>query len=90
MVILDGHHRWNAAKLLSLRFIPVFFVDLWDESIIVEPFRSDFPVSKELVIHHGTSCTLLPYKTTRHVYGPQRLPITDVFPSVNISLEKLQ
>lgn len=89
-VILDGHHRWNAAKLLHLRLIPVFFVDLWDESITVEAFRNDFPVSKELVIRHGTSCTLLPCKTTRHVYGPCRLPITDAFPPVNISLQELQ
>ncbi len=88
-VILDGHHRWHAAKRLGLKRIPVFFVDLWSEDIIVEPFRSDIPVSKKLVIERGTSGTLLPWKTTRHVFGCRRIPIAEAFPPVHIPLPSL-
>lgn len=89
-VILDGHHRWNAVRILKLRLVPVYFVDIADPLIVVEPFRPDVPVSKSLVIETGKSRVLLPWKTTRHVYGTERIPIGQAFPPVPILLSLLQ
>ena len=35
MIILDGHHRFNAIKLLGLTAVPVYFVDYRSEKIQV-------------------------------------------------------
>ncbi|MFH1056497.1 MAG: ParB N-terminal domain-containing protein [Candidatus Micrarchaeota archaeon] len=64
-VILDGHHRFNAAKKLNLRFVPVNLVDYSSERITVRP-RRNFPVSKELVVQAGLSGRKFPPKTTKH------------------------
>ena len=37
MVILDGHHKWTAAKSLGLARVPVIMVDyLVDEGVLVD------------------------------------------------------
>lgn len=64
-VILDGHHRFNAAKRLGMQDIPALLVDYEDE---VEVFarRPDVPVSKQLVVETALRGELFPPKTTRH------------------------
>ena len=89
-IILDGHHRWNIAKILGIKKIPVIEVDLFDENIFVLPFREEFPVSKDLVIDSGKACRLLPAKTTKHVWGPEKVPISCIVPIINIHLSKLK
>jgi len=89
-VILDGHHRWHAAGLLGLARIPAHLVDLWDDAIGVESFREGIPVSKALVIERGTSGIPLPWKTTRHVFGHNRIPIADAFAPIRLPFTALQ
>ena len=37
MVILDGHHKWTAAKSLGLARVPVIMIDyLVDEGVLVD------------------------------------------------------
>ena len=68
-VILDGHHRWNAANLLGLVKLPVYAVDyLNDPTIRVISRRTEIGISKQDVIAMGLSGRTYPYKTTRHVY----------------------
>ena len=80
--ILDGHHRYNAAKKLGLRRIPDDFVEYSDPSIKVLARRS-IEVSKGDVIKMSKSGKLFPAKTTRHV-----LPFG--IEDVNILLKRLE
>ena len=49
-IILDGHHRYNAARILGLKKIPVFFVDYLSDDVKIEKRREDIEVSKEIVL----------------------------------------
>jgi len=34
-IIIDGHHRWFASKILNFKKIPVIFIDYYDEKVKV-------------------------------------------------------
>ena len=53
MVILDGHHRVSALKLLGCDLTPVYLVDYRDPSIRVTQWREDVKVSKQSVVEAG-------------------------------------
>ena len=68
-VILDGHHRYDVGKRLSLSRLPAVLVDyLGDASITVDtwPEAKLGRVSKEKIIEQGMAGKLYPPKTTRH------------------------
>ena len=68
-VILDGHHRFEALKLLGCKRIPVYLVDYYDDSISLTtwPEAKHKNVSKDDVIEMAKSGRLFPPKTTRHI-----------------------
>jgi len=66
-VILDGHHRYNAALEMGLKRIPTVLVDYLSSEIKVYPRRKNIKVTKEIIIQIGENGKLFPYKTTRHV-----------------------
>jgi L-serine kinase (ADP) len=66
LVILDGHHRLEAARRLHLRRMPVQLVEYLGSDIRVVP-RRDTAVSKEQVVERGLKNDPFPPKTTRHV-----------------------
>lgn len=66
MVILDGHHRFNAIKLLGLRFSPVCMVDYDSQDITVTSWREGEAVDKAMVIDAGLSGKRMQPKTSRH------------------------
>ncbi len=75
MTILDGHHRYAAARILGLKQIPCWCVDYFnDASVVLAARRSAVEVSKEDVVRRGMSRDLYPYKTTRHIYEVPSLP----------------
>ena len=87
-IILDGHHRFNAAKRLHLRTIPCLLVDyLNDKNVSVES-RRQIRVSKNLVVQKVLEEKKYPKKTTRHLY--QNKPIGEFTSSVFYSLEELK
>jgi len=68
-VILDGHHRYEALRLLGCVRIPVYLVHYgdpaiglttWDEAVVAT-------VTKAEVVTRGTRGDLFPPKTTRHL-----------------------
>ena len=62
-VILDGHHRWNAAKALGLDRIPVVAVDYMnsdDVSVCVWPGCGMDSINKRQVVEMGVSGNLIP------------------------------
>lgn len=65
-IILDGHHRFAAAKLLGLRRVPCFCVDYDDDSVIVESWRADLQVTKGDVVHAAVTNSLMEIKTSKH------------------------
>ena len=86
MVILDGHHKWTAAKSLGLARVPVIMVDyLIDESVLVDvwPDCGKESVTKTEVLEMGASGDVFPPKTSRHT-----LPFK--IPSIRIPLSELK
>ena len=85
LVILDGHHKWTAAKEIGLSRVPVVIVDyLDDESISVDvwPDSGRSSIKKHEVIEMGLSEGLFPPKTSKHTFGFN-------IPSIRIPLEEL-
>lgn len=84
LVILDGHHRYAALKLLGCRRIPCYVVDYF--AAVVEltlwPTATVDFVTKEEVVRRGTAGRLFTAKTTRHkvhlVLPERRIPLRDL------------
>lgn len=68
-VILDGHHRKEALKLLGFRKVPCVRVDY--AHIRLEHRRSDLSPTKEQVIERALRGERFPPKTTRHTHDLQ-------------------
>ena len=86
MVILDGHHKWTAAKSLGLARVPVILVDyLVDEGVLVDvwPDCGRESIAKTEVLEMGVSGDVFPPKTSRHT-----LPFK--IPSISIPLSDLK
>ena len=86
MVILDGHHKWTAARSLGLTRVPVIMVDyLNDEGVLVDvwPDCGKESVTKIEVLEMGVSGDVFPPKTSRHT-----LPFK--IPSIRIPLSELK
>ena len=86
MVILDGHHKWTAAKSLGLARVPVILVDyLVDEGVLVDvwPDCGRESIAKTEVLEMGVSGDVFPPKTSRHT-----LPFK--IPSIRIPLSELE
>ena len=86
MVILDGHHKWTAAKSLGLARVPVIMVEyLVDEGVLVDvwPDCGKESITKTEVLEMGVSGDVFPPKTSRHT-----LPFK--IPSIRIPLSELK
>jgi len=81
-IILDGHHRFVAAKKLGLELIPAIVVDYPDPEISVSSWRPDVEIKHSDVLRAGRSGRLLPRKTSRHAFS-------ETLPSCCVSLTKL-
>ena len=85
LVILDGHHKWTAARVLGLAMVPVLLVDyLVDGGVEVDvwPDCGKASITKQEVLDMGISGDLFPPKTSRH-----SLPFK--IPSIGIPLSEL-
>ncbi|MGC8988177.1 ParB N-terminal domain-containing protein [Infirmifilum sp.] len=82
LTILDGHHRVSVLKKLGKRLVPALLISYEDPCLRVESWRSDWVVTKELVLRAGLSGRLLPYKTSRHI-------LCFEIPAVNVPLSYL-
>jgi hypothetical protein len=79
LVILDGHHRWEALRRLGCKRIPAYVVDYSSEEISVTTWPGAIvaTVTKEEVVAHGVKGDLFPPKTTRHLLR-KKLPESPV------------
>ena len=72
LVILDGHHKWTAAGVLDLDWVPVVKVDYLEDSTVtvdVWPECGKKEISKREVIEMGLTGGVFPPKTSRHSFG---------------------
>ena len=79
LAILDGHHRFAAAKQIGLCTVPAMCVSYRDSRVHLESWRTNHRYTPEEILHRARTGDLLPYKSTRHVTDfvlPQlRLPL---------------
>ena len=68
-VILDGHHRVEALRLLGCARVPVYLVDYGDPAIGVTTWPGAIiaTVTKEEIVDRGLRGNPFPPKTTRHI-----------------------
>lgn len=72
-VVLDGHHRLEALRLLGCRLIPAYVVNYFSPvvSVTTWPGAIVSEVTKEEVIRRGLTDDCFPPKTTRHTLNIQ-------------------
>ncbi len=81
-VILNGHHRVEAARRLGLREVPAWVIEYDCDLISLEPWSPGPPIAKAEVVRRALAGELFPPKTTRH-----RLRVT--LPMRSMSLGEL-
>ncbi len=64
-VILDGHHRYEAFKVLGEKYIPCMMVKYGSEKVKVDRW-GEGAITKEEVVEKGLSDDLFPAKTSKH------------------------
>jgi L-serine kinase (ADP) len=67
-IVLDGHHRLEALRVLGYTKIPAQTVDYLGPEVAVESMRDGYEVNKKKVIAAGKTSKLFPPKTSRHLY----------------------
>jgi hypothetical protein len=80
--IMDGHHRFNAAKNLGLKRLPCILMDYKRSGIKLHSWRSDMNISTDQIFSMARQGKKYPFKTTRHIFQP---PIGEI----NVPLELL-
>ncbi|MFH0815554.1 MAG: ParB N-terminal domain-containing protein [Methanobacteriota archaeon] len=84
LVILNGHHRFNALKKLGCKRVPVYLVDYFSTSVTLDlwPASSVCKLSKRDVIKMGLGRGVFPAKTTRHrfktKFSRERVPLDEL------------
>jgi L-serine kinase (ADP) len=69
-IILDGHHRFNAAKQLGLAQIPAVLISYDDPRLSLTSWRAGEDWSPEDVVARALEGRLCPPKSTRHTLHP--------------------
>ena len=70
LAIMDGHHRFNAAKLLNLARVPCVLMDYGKSGVTLQSWRNEWEVTVDdifLILKEGKK---FPIKTTRHLFNP--------------------
>lgn len=81
LVILDGHHRYEALRELGCRRVPCYLIDYFSDLVQLDTWPGAIvqEVTKEDVLRRGMRGDLLPPKTTRHtVRAPLPEVVTDL------------
>tara|TARA_B100000780_G_C21067909_1_gene429541 strand:+ start:332 stop:721 length:390 start_codon:yes stop_codon:yes gene_type:complete len=70
LAIMDGHHRFNAAKLLDLARVPCVLMDYKKSGVTLKSWRSEWVVAVDDVFLMVKEAKKFPIKTTRHLFSP--------------------
>jgi uncharacterized protein (DUF1015 family) len=87
-VVLDGHHRVEAARAIGLRRITAIILDYSSEKIVVTPHS----ISKEDVIRAALEGRKFPPKTTKHMISLEGhlFHISRIEPDVRLDIRALR
>ena len=77
MLIMDGHHRFEVAKALGLRIVPVELFT-YDE-VEVYSLRKNIEVTSKIILKNAEAGIIFPYKTAKHKF-PDKTAISNGFP----------
>jgi len=91
-VVLDGHHRIGALRLLGCSKIPVLFVDYKSPKIGVKTAENGKEYPKQKVIEAALKGELLPPKSTWHyvTFSKKIAHISKIQKRVNVPLKDLR
>lgn len=81
--LMDGHHRYHAARELGLAVVPVIRMSYNDPLLRLESWRPGVNFTPKLIWDNCETGILLPMKSTRHI-------IKAKLPQCDISLEELR
>ena len=70
MAIMDGHHRFNAAKDLGLARVPCVLMTYGYGDVSLKSWRSDVVCTIEDLRSMVARSEKYPLKTTRHIFNP--------------------
>ena len=69
--IMDGHHRFNAARLLNFTRVPCVLLDYKTSGVKLTSWRTDWDASVEDIFTKIKQSNKFAYKTTRHIFDPE-------------------
>jgi L-serine kinase (ADP) len=69
-VILNGHHRVAALRLLGAERAPAWVIDYASPEVRLERWTAGPPIPKAEVVRRAGAHELFPPKTTRHIVVP--------------------
>ncbi len=82
-IVMDGHHRLEAAKKVQLNKIPCLLFDYDSDNTTVTDMKSGIPFDLSIIRRAADSNSKLPIKTTRHTFQSK-------INTVEISLDDLR
>lgn len=86
-IILDGHHRYEAALRLGLTRVPCALVTYKNANIEVSPWRESESIDHEAVRRAALTGKLMPIKTSRHSFKTpieeERIPLANLKQSIH-------
>lgn len=65
-LLMDGHHRFEVAKELGLKFVPVEMYGY--EEVEVYSLRDDRVVTAQQIFENHKQGVIYPYKTAKHIF----------------------
>tara|TARA_B100001142_G_C14286529_1_gene637117 strand:+ start:61 stop:450 length:390 start_codon:yes stop_codon:yes gene_type:complete len=83
IAIMDGHHRFNAAKTIGLSRVPCVTKDYNSLEVRLLSWRSNKKITVTDIYENINKKKKFPYKTTRHIFTPSieeiKIPIELLF-----------
>lgn len=83
-IIMDGHHRYQIAKNLDLKYVPCVLTSYTNPYLKVYSYKDNSIIDNQLIIEAGQSGKLFDKKSTRHELQ------VNCIPQINIPLKVLQ
>lgn len=66
LVVMDGHHRLAASKLLGLSYLPCILLSYQHPLLTVTSWADSRPFDPTKIVEAGISGNLLSFKSTKH------------------------
>jgi uncharacterized protein (DUF1015 family) len=83
LALMDGHHRFNVAKSMGLKRVPAILLDYYSDNVIVNSWRDDVHIDRDVVLQYIKDGKTFPHKTTRHIISPNpdeiEIPLSFLF-----------